>query len=234
MSVLLRRELTAAERHVDIRGLVAALEHAKLMLHGEIQAQQRRVARSLANGRRSAIVITPRMARILRELYERGVRAAHEEAASMGVPLRRAFEAEPAPPAPGTERGYVRLRMLLGALSRRLEGEAAVKLTIGAATRPEMVRALYRVPGAMDAAGRVVSMTLMSGMGDVFAANADAFGGWQASAVLDGGTCGPCEENDGTIYATWADAMADLPDGGPYVDCDGGDRCRCRLVPLAP
>lgn len=233
MSVLLRRELTAAERHVDVGGLVAALEQAKLDLHAEIVREQRRVARALAAGRRAQLIVTPRMAAVLARLYQRGVQAAHQEAASMGVELRKAFEAEPAPIPDGTQKPYLRLRVLLGALSKRISGEHAARHELYADSRPEMLRALTRVPGALDAAGRVVSKTLMSGMGDVFAANADAFSGWQASAVLDGGTCGPCEENDGHVYATWGDAMEDLPDGGPYVDCLGEDRCRCRLVPIA-
>lgn len=228
-----RRALSEAERHVDVAGLVAALEQAKLDLHAAILAEQRRVARRLIRGYRAQLVVTPRMTAILARLYRRGVQAAHLESVSMGVELRRHYEAEPAPIPDGTQKPYLRLRVLLGALSKRIHDEHAARHELYADTRPEMLRALTRVPGALDAAGRVVSKTLMSGMGDVFAANADAFSGWQASAVLDGGTCGPCEENDGHVYATWAEAMDDLPDGGPYVHCLGEDRCRCRLVPIA-
>lgn len=231
--VVERRELTAAERHVDVGGLVAALEQAKLDLHAAIIVEQRRAARQAMRGQRARLVVTPRMAAVLARLYQRGVQAAHQEAASMGVELRKTFEAEPAPIPDGTQKPYLRLRVLLGALSKRINDEHAARHELYADTRPEMLRALNRVPGALDAAGRVVSKALMTGMGDVFAANADAFSGWQASAVLDGGTCGPCEENDGHVYATWTDAMDDLPDGGPYVGCLGEDRCRCRLVPIA-
>lgn len=232
--VVLRRQLRASERHINVEGLVAALERGKTDLHAAIVVEQRRVARALARGRRSRMQITPEMTRVLRRLYLTGVAAARAEAASMGVPLKRTLEAEPAPPPPGTRRAYRRLTALLGGLSDKLQTEHAARLEVVAAARPEMVRALNSVPGALDAAGRVVSTTLFSGLGDVFAANADAFGGWEHTAILDGGTCDECETADGTVYPTWEAAQDDLPDGGPYVKCLGEDRCRCRLVPLAP
>lgn len=228
----LRRELTAAERHVDIRGLVEALEQAKHDLAAEIQREQRRAARAVIAGRRANLVITPRMAAILARLYQRGVRAAIDESASMGVALRKALEAEPAPIPPGTIRPYQRLRLLLGELSRRLTGEGAARLAIQADSRPEMLRALIRVPGALDAAGRVVSMTLTSGLSDVYSANEDAFSGWQYTAVLDGGTCDECEARDGEEYATLTEGLEVLPDFGPNPLCFGETRCRCRLLPL--
>lgn len=230
-NVLERRELSAAERHMDIRGQVAALERAKRDLHLAIQIEQRRVARALIRGRRVELRVTPRMIAILLRLHERGRQAAIAEAASMGATLRRRFEAEPAPPPPGTERGVTRLRLLLGALSKRLVDEHAARLEIDADARPEMLRALNGIPGALDAAGRVVSMTLTSGLQDVYEANADAFAGWEYTAVLDGGTCAECEAHDGEQYDTLDEGLEVLPNFGPNPDCYGEDRCRCRLLP---
>lgn len=227
----LRRDLTAAEQHVDIRGLVAALERAKHALHAEIVREQRRVARNAARGRRGRLVVTPRMAAILEQLYHRGRRAALEESRSMGAHLTRRYEAEP---APGTERGHLRLQMLLRKLSTRVNREGAAMTLHGEATPKEVVRALAKVPGAMDAAGRVVSMTLTSGLSDVYEANEDAFNGWQYTAVLDGGTCEECAARDGEEYDTLEEGLAVLPNFGPNPDCHGEDRCRCRLLPLGP
>lgn len=227
----LRRELSAAERHVDVHGLVAALEDAKLALHAEIVAEQRRLARKLIGGQRARLVITPRMAKILAGLFARGQQAALEESASMGVSLRKRLEAEPAPMPPGTHRGYTRLQGLLRLLNTRVVSQHEARMQQGAGDRPEMLRALTAVPGALNAAGQVVSKTLMSGMGDVFRANADAFSGWQYTAVLDGGTCDECDDMDGSTYPTWSAITEVLPDGGPNPSCFGGDRCRCRALP---
>lgn len=52
---------------------------------------------------------------------------------------------------------------------------------------------------------------------------------YYASELLDTNTCDPCEEIDGTEYATAAEASADYPAGG-YRDCAGGPRCRGTVV----
>lgn len=44
------------------------------------------------------------------------------------------------------------------------------------------------------------------------------------SAVLDAGTCDPCEYADGSTYAP--ETAPPLPD----PDCEGGDRCRCTYI----
>lgn len=51
-----------------------------------------------------------------------------------------------------------------------------------------------------------------------------------ASELLDGSTCEPCATIDGTEYDSVEEAEADYPDSGPYIDCDGGARCRGTLV----
>lgn len=89
-----------------------------------------------------------------------------------------------------------------------------------------------KVPGAMAIAADLVSSPFDTGLADVFAQTANLFDAWQYTAIMDAGTCGPCADADGTVYDTWEEAMADMPDGGPNPDCDGDMRCRCRLVPI--
>ncbi len=50
-----------------------------------------------------------------------------------------------------------------------------------------------------------------------------------ASELLDGATCGPCGDIDGTEYETMDEARADYPTGA-YRLCSGGARCRGTLV----
>lgn len=46
-----------------------------------------------------------------------------------------------------------------------------------------------------------------------------------ATEIMDGNTCDPCSNVDGTEYASMDEAEADYPDAG-YSNCDGGDQCR--------
>lgn len=50
-----------------------------------------------------------------------------------------------------------------------------------------------------------------------------------ASEILDGNTCGPCEQEDGAEWPNAAAAESAYPLGG-YIDCEGGLRCRGVLV----
>jgi hypothetical protein len=51
-----------------------------------------------------------------------------------------------------------------------------------------------------------------------------------ASEILDGNTCGPCQEIDGKDYKTMTEARDDYPQSGGYYACDGGARCRGTLI----
>ena len=50
-----------------------------------------------------------------------------------------------------------------------------------------------------------------------------------SSELLDGNTCGPCTDVDGTEYGSIDDAEIDYPTGG-YLECEGGPRCRGTLI----
>jgi 2'-5' RNA ligase len=52
-----------------------------------------------------------------------------------------------------------------------------------------------------------------------------------AMELLDARTCGPCGEVDNKTYDTLADAIRDYPTG-TYVNCEGREFCRGRLVAL--
>lgn len=56
---------------------------------------------------------------------------------------------------------------------------------------------------------------------------------WEAKAHIDGNTCQPCADNDGTVYRNRAAAYKDYPGGKGYKDCVGaeyGNECRCKVV----
>jgi hypothetical protein len=56
---------------------------------------------------------------------------------------------------------------------------------------------------------------------------------WEAVAVIDDNTCGPCADNDGKTYRNRAAAYKDYPGGRGYVNCTGadyGNECRCKVV----
>lgn len=236
------RELTAAEQHIDVEGLTDELETAKEELVEAIAAEQARVARALAEGRgRARLELTEAMVDVILRLHEAGREHAQREMRSMGVEPRRAMATAGQAPAP-VQPVLVRFRALLGGQQLRLERALLREsLTSGSdvfgaigLARQRITERLEEVPGVRDAASQLVSQSLTSGLNDVYAANEDLFGGWQYSAVLDGGTCDVCRPLDGRVYDTLAEMYEDLPDFGPNPRCLGGYRCRCRGVPLPP
>jgi HK97 family phage portal protein len=68
----------------------------------------------------------------------------------------------------------------------------------------------------------VINAATQSGRTDEAAARKDEWDNVQYSAILDGNTCGPCEEADGME----ADKAEDLPPT-PNPECLGGTSCRC-------
>lgn len=56
---------------------------------------------------------------------------------------------------------------------------------------------------------------------------------FMASEVLDRSTCKACEDADGTVFDTLADALELYPVGG-LKSCEGGLRCRGLVVALPP
>ena len=54
-----------------------------------------------------------------------------------------------------------------------------------------------------------------------------------ATEILDANTCPPCEEIDGTEFASLDEATGAYANGG-YVDCEGGLRCRGTYIATWP
>lgn len=225
----LGRPLTDGERRVDVVEILAALEKGKQRLQRAIVKEQRRVAALAEKGHPGEMRITDEMVAAMNELHRTGVREARRELARAGVRAR----SYAAPRSQAIRRLINQLTGHLPSISVRVR-RRSVQLQLAQESHRAILAQASRIPGALDAASRLVSSAMYSGMGDVFSASADLIGGWTYSAVMDGGTCESCSSLDGTHYDTWEDIQDVLPDGGPNPDCDGGGRCRCRAVPEGP
>lgn len=221
------RALTAAEQHVQIEAIDELLNTAKDLLTIEIQREQKRLAGVLAAGDRGGLEATPRMLSILRSLRRHGAAHARNELRSMGHTVRpaaRAFAAH-------QDSLEGRLRRRLAQLTAKIEDEA-LAVGLGELAADAIERAAIRVLGARSIAADLVAPAFDAGLADTFENHPELQ--FQYSAVLDAGTCDPCTSLDGEIYESWAALQDVLPDGGPNPSCDGGDRCRCRPVPVPP
>ena len=77
-------------------------------------------------------------------------------------------------------------------------------------------------------AGGAVNAAMNEGRTETMGVLSDDIGGYEYSAVMDANTCDTCGESDGET----AKNIEELPDV-PNPDCDGADRCRCIIIPLA-
>jgi hypothetical protein len=223
----LGRSLSDFERHVDQLAIVQQLEAKKAELHDEIEAEKRRaIFRYLRHGR-PYLEVTPRMRRILLDLYDFGKQQAIELIQARGLPVRT----HAARDEPGLDLTIARLGDRLGGIGLRIGRETPDALG-RSDTERELRRIIdRRVPGTLDAASRVVSGALAAGQGDIFSLNSPIFTSWVYSAMMDARTCAVCQRLDGTTYPTWQAIQAVLPDGGPNPSCYGDGRCRCMAVP---
>lgn len=223
------RQLREAEQAIDVLGLNAALNKAKDDLELAIKREQRRAAQhaldhhTIVRMQVTAAIVAP-----LERLFQLGVREGRAELHRLGITPLRAFVAEPRPELT-TESSY--LNKALNGLSVRVH-DHVVQADLSGLAQDAILRAAIEVPGARAIAAEIISGALTSGLAQTFDQNEDLIGGWEYTAVLDGGTCDPCGGLDGTTYPTWAAIQEVLPNGGPNPDCDGGGRCRCRPVPL--
>jgi hypothetical protein len=228
----LGRPLTYAEHHIDIVQLDRDLAAGKRRLHAAIDREKRRAINAHFRYRKPIrLRVTAKMQQVLRGLYRTGQAHARREIRSLtGTRLAQQHTDE------AKLTGLVKkLRGHLNVYQRTVTervAEAETAITIGEVAEIAMVRQVLQIPGALNVASQMVSGAMFSGLGSVFEENSGLFSGFAWSAIMDDATCDPCAEGDGTEYATWEEAMVDLPDGGPAEDCDGEGRCRCRLVPL--
>lgn len=223
----LRRSLTAGELLLDLAGANADLEAGKARLRAAIEKEKRRALRDVVRHGRASLNVTEEMRAALLALFASGQRHARAELAAHGLEPARALA-----------RDEPRLEWAWYSLGRYLHGIAGRIETAVGDVEPEslrdvsvtaMVRELdRRVPGALDAASRLVSGAFGSGLAAEFGTAGDVVTRWQYSAVMDAFVCPPCEEWDGEEFDSWAAISEILPDGGPNADCDGNGRCRCR------
>jgi hypothetical protein len=161
------------------------------------------------------------------------------EAARQGVQLAASVDYEP--------RAEVEAREMVRRMAAQVTESAAAAARTRVATsagRGLLARALARL-GAGEAdvvAVHLASLTAAQARGTAAgAASRATFTGRSAaleqgnpdqvyaSEILDEATCGPCQEIDGTNYASMEEARADYPGGG-FIGCDGMERCRGTLV----
>lgn len=219
------RKLTAGERHVQVEQIDELLNGAKDRLERLIRREQARLASLVAAGHTGQIRPTGAMVAILAELRRDGRAHASNELHSMGHPSGAAARAMSA----SEDELEARLRARLGDLTVKVQREA-VELDLSTLAVDAIEKALLAVLGARSIAADLVAPAFDRGLADTFEQHPELQ--FQYSAVLDAGTCDPCATLDGEVYDSW-DAIQDvLPDGGPNPDCAGGDRCRCRPVPV--
>jgi hypothetical protein len=231
----LGRPLTDGERHVDILGGSAALEQGKARLEKAVQRELRRGVQQWVKRR-----LPPRL-RLTGEMYAaidwllaQGADAARAEIASMLGGTRQMARA-PRKRDRGRARPERDLERELRRIELRIDKEGSSLEGLGDMSRAAVERALEkRVPGARDAASKIVSSAYARGLESVYEEVADLFPGWVISAVMDGNTCKPCRADDGKRYKTLKRALQRMPGFGPNPRCLGGTRCRCRLVPMMP
>lgn len=227
----LGRELTDSERAIDILGIDARLEAAKLELARAINAEKRRAVRATwRRGRMLRLNVTEPMRRVLRRLLRVGRSEARAELDRLGYGRALAVARDEEDDL-RLGRTYFLLRTHLRELEIKLSSKAA-GVDPSAAAEDAVVQALYSVLGQRDVASQVISTAFATGLGMTFEEHEDLVNGWQYTAVLDGNLCANCSPFDGRTYRSWSEAQADLPGGGPNPMCLGGGRCRCRLVPL--
>jgi hypothetical protein len=230
----LGRPLTGGERHVDIPGGSASLEAGKLRLEKAVQRELRKgVEQWVKKRQRPRLRLTGEMLSAIEWLREQGADAARAEIASMLNVTRQMAEKRSRRPRPS--RSEHDLERELRKIELRIDDEGNKVEGLGDMSRAAVERAVERkVPGARDAAGKIVSSAYAKGLEDVYEEVADLFPGWIISAVMDGATCKPCRQDDGKTYKTLVRALKRMPGFGPNPRCLGGTRCRCRLVPMMP
>lgn len=229
----LGRPLSEGERRIDIARYEHDLESGKKKLHQAIEKEKSRVIAARLKGRRTRMKVTPEMIEALAFLHRRGLAHARAELRRAGVePSRRMASKEE---LAGLRSLLSLLRSLLGRVTRRVELELQVgrtkkiEVSLTSATISALARAMEKkVPGSLAVAADLVSSAMAGGLEEGFEGDADLFQYWEWSAIMDGGTCGPCREMDGKHFPSFAAIMAV---GFPYPNCLGGTRCRCRPVP---
>lgn len=226
---------------VDVPGITRALDRAKDQMEAAIRREMRRGTRRAGRGQATRLRVTQGMTDPLVALHAAGGRQAEREVMDLiGYARARGALADADPPdlrvlPQGVQGLVVEIDGLLVDLGKRIDDELDLAAEAAGVTRQTIAETLQRIPGARNIASQMVSRGFFGGMRDPFTENADLFRGFQQTAILDPNTCEPCRGAEGTMYDTLDDAAAaGMGNGGvgPYASCQGGDRCRCRVVPV--
>jgi hypothetical protein len=225
------RPLRLNEQAIDVLGIDTALNTAKEDLDRAIKAEQKRaIHRVIRTRKHIQLELTQAILAPLERLFRLGRREAYAELQRQGYEPRRAYVAEPQHPELLDHVDTVAAG--LHGLSIKLE-RARFNLQVeGDLATGAIARSLLKIPGARAIAAAAISRAFTTGLQQTFEANQDLVRGWEYTAVNDIGTCDACGPLDGTEYATLDELFTVLPGFGPNPFCLGGDRCRCRAIPI--
>lgn len=229
----LGRPLTPGETAIDLASADRALEAGKEELRAAIEAEKARAIRRLVRlDQAPRLEVTAAMLRALARLHVAGRDAALAETRKLlgEIPVLLAE-----PDVPAELAGPVaQLRAHLAGIGARIETSSDT-VGLGRLAAGALERALVRrVPGALDAASRLVSGAYGDGLAAGFAPSLALFAGWVYSSIQDAARCTICAYYDGHRYDSWDAIQVVLPNGGPNPACHGDGRCRCRPVPVPP
>lgn len=236
---------TMEEVHVSaVEQLVEAIKAAQGAQYDEIADAVEAAAGDAAQ--LAAITVEPvsdaGLEDILLEVSREGVASARAERDAQLAPPDDAPEAaganEDEDPEPDQEeidrivheRAAALAATLAGGLSAAAAKKAAAVSSLPPAEAASTVREyLEGLKGAAvdEQAGGAVSQAYNTGRREFMRAAEPKQ--VYASEILDGATCGPCEDEDGEEWPTVTAAESAYPLGG-YIDCEGGLRCRGVLV----
>jgi len=168
---------------------------------------------------------------VLLEMYDYGKDEVKKEARKQGATLKAQESV-----ATGSAEGKVQFikakaKAIVGILAAKLQAAAGIEalrqIKAGAPDRAALIATLTVLSDRelKTAAMTSVAEALNLGRQEQAQEMADQIDHVDFSALLDEGTCGPCETLDGTTYdfpsAEWDEVNP------PYKACEGQDRCRC-------
>lgn len=238
-------DLTALE------GLLrAALERGgadpRARLGGLVRAADDAVMRGLglAGGKVDIPGRTERMAGVLRGSAEAGIVRVRAEALAQGVKVGDVPRLTPN----AEENIRAQARRVAFASHNKLSQAARDRVyalpiyappgTPGALTEDEVLEEM--MTAARDTSTGELRDVARRSSGDIYSTGRDVGAAAlprpariYASALLDRNTCPACYGVDGKEYASVEDSLEDFP-AGRYVNCDGGERCRCTRVFVWP
>jgi hypothetical protein len=163
------------------------------------------------------------------------------EAATQGVSIPSVLVADPR-----LEQVAAARAGMLGAYLTQQAASRALQVSAADAPAPGVAGKIEHTSGSLldfltglsdrsltDQLGAALSAAVNTGRSAAMAAAPDDAGPVQyaSSEILDDNCCGPCRDEDGTVFASLDDADAAYPVGA-YIGCDGGARCRGVVVAL--